>query len=70
MTQYVVAITSRGTRETAREHAISLPPRRYSRTGKTYVAACGAQVSKIFDGELFHWGLKRACPNCRSVTGA
>lgn len=74
MTQYVVATTSRSTIEAETHgsilHAISLPPRRGSRTGHTYIAACGAQVARIHDGRLWHWGLKRACRHCRHATGA
>lgn len=61
---YVVAITAR---PESMLHAISLPPRRYSRTGKTYVAACGAQVRTVYDGTPFDIHAGRACRECRKI---
>lgn len=70
MSQWVVAITARSTLADGLQHAISLPPQRYSRTGKTYVAMCGAQVARIYDGTLWDRLHPRACRNCKQVLDA
>lgn len=49
-------------------HAIAEPPPRFSRTGKTFRALCGAQVATILDGTPFQGGHPRACPKCRRAS--
>lgn len=48
-------------------HAVSIPPPRYSRTGDTFRAICGAQVYFVEELSAFDASAKRACPKCRVV---